>query len=108
MESGQEEIASPQTVKPHEDTVTTDASEKPRLESSPQNSVDVLTSANEEGIEEWKPTWRFGMVVIALSTAGFTTALENTITGTALPTIIEDLNGADSYIWVVNAFTLTM
>lgn len=68
----------------------------------------VSAGTAEEGGEEWKPTWRFGMTIIVLSTAGLLTSLENTITGTALPTIAVDLNGADTYVWAVNAYTLTM
>jgi MFS family permease len=35
-------------------------------------------------------------------------ALDATITSTALPTIIADLDGGDLYIWVINSYLLTM
>lgn len=34
-------------------------------------------------------------------------ALETTIVGTALPTIVHDLGGAEWYIWTVNGYFLT-
>ena len=55
-----------------------------------------------------KKGWRFAMIIIALSVTGLLTSLENTITSTALPTIVEDLKGDNLYIWVVNAYTLPM
>ena len=70
--------------------------------------VQTRTIVEDEVHNQWKPTWRFGMVIMSLSTAGFLTSLENTITGTAMPTIVADLNGADSYVWIANAYTLTM
>jgi hypothetical protein len=54
-----------------------------------------------------KKSLAFWAIVSSLCVAGLMTALEATITSTALPTIIEALGGADSYIWVVNIFFLT-
>ena len=57
---------------------------------------------------EVKKGWRFAMIIIALSVTGLLTSLENTITSTALPTIVDDLKGDNLYIWVVNAYNLPM
>lgn len=55
-----------------------------------------------------KKSLAFYAIIIALSFTGLLTALEATITSTALPTIIEALGGADLFIWVVNVYFLTM
>lgn len=55
-----------------------------------------------------KKSLAFWAIIIALCAAGLLTALEATITSTALPTIIDDLGGADLYVWVVNIFFLAM
>ncbi|PQE08163.1 major Facilitator Superfamily protein [Rutstroemia sp. NJR-2017a BVV2] len=50
----------------------------------------------------------FWAIIFALCAAGLLTALEATITSTALPTIVDDLGGADLYVWIVNGFFLAM
>ncbi|KAH8598161.1 major facilitator superfamily protein [Bisporella sp. PMI_857] len=49
----------------------------------------------------------FWAIIASLAFSGLLTALEATITSTALPTIIEALGGADLYIWVINIYFLT-
>ncbi|WEW56053.1 hypothetical protein PRK78_001488 [Emydomyces testavorans] len=51
---------------------------------------------------------RFWAIMLALAVDGLLTALEATITSTALPTIIGALGGADQYIWAVNVYFLCM
>ncbi|TPX23997.1 hypothetical protein DIZ76_013340 [Coccidioides immitis] len=51
---------------------------------------------------------RFWAIIAALAVDGLLTALEATITSTALPTIIGALGGADQYIWAVNVYFLCM
>jgi hypothetical protein len=87
---------------------------------SPQPVVISEDSSQKERTTESKPTadvkssylpkksLAFWAIAFSLCAAGTATALEATITSTALPTIIEALGGADSYIWVVNIFFLTM
>lgn len=53
-------------------------------------------------------SFAFYAIIIAICFAGLLTALEATITSTALPTIIAILGGADLFIWVVNGYYLTM
>jgi hypothetical protein len=50
----------------------------------------------------------FYAIMVAICFSGLLTALEATITSTALPTIIGVLGGADLFIWVVNGYYLTM
>ncbi|PYH99612.1 MFS general substrate transporter [Aspergillus ellipticus CBS 707.79] len=54
-----------------------------------------------------KKSFRFFAIIVALALSGLLTALDATITSTALPTITADLGGADLYIWVVNGYYLT-
>ena len=55
-----------------------------------------------------KKDWRFWALLGAISLAGLLTALEGTVTSTALPSIVEDLGGGHLYIWVVNGYLLAM
>ncbi|KAI1126743.1 major facilitator superfamily protein [Nemania abortiva] len=51
---------------------------------------------------------RFWAIIVAISFAALLTALEATITSTALPTIVADLGGGDLYIWAVNGYFVSM
>lgn len=55
-----------------------------------------------------KKTLRFWAIILALAMTGMLTALEATITSTALPTIVDALQGANLYVWVINLYFLTM
>lgn len=46
-------------------------------------------------------------ILIAILLAMFLSALDQTIVGTALPTIVADLKGNDYYTWVVTVYLLT-
>ncbi|PYI32191.1 MFS general substrate transporter [Aspergillus indologenus CBS 114.80] len=50
---------------------------------------------------------RFWLVFVALCVTSLLAALEGTVTSTALPTIVADLNIGDDYPWVSNAYFLT-
>ncbi|KAM0323354.1 hypothetical protein ACHAQA_008947 [Verticillium albo-atrum] len=52
--------------------------------------------------------FRFWAIMLAMGFAGLLTALEATITSTALPTIIADLQGGDLFIWAANGYFLGM
>ncbi|OAP57642.1 hypothetical protein AYL99_08380 [Fonsecaea erecta] len=64
-------------------------------------SAKASTNGSKKGL-------RFWMILVALSVTSLLTALEATITSTALPSIIADLGGGDLYIWAVNGYFLTM
>ncbi|KAI2687739.1 hypothetical protein DTO012A7_3692 [Penicillium roqueforti] len=51
---------------------------------------------------------RFYAILVAICFVGMMTALEGTITSTALPSIIADLGGGDRYVWAVNGYFLAM
>lgn len=51
---------------------------------------------------------RFWAILVALSFISLLTSLEATVTSTVLPSIVADLGGGDNYIWVSNAYFLTM
>lgn len=46
------------------------------------------------------------LVFVALMLSMLLSALNQTILGTALPTIVGELNGASSMVWVITAFIL--
>ncbi|KAI0332875.1 iron permease [Cubamyces sp. BRFM 1775] len=50
--------------------------------------------------------WRFWLIFLALCVSLFLTALDLASVGTALPSIVHDLNGTDSFVWVSSAYTL--
>lgn len=51
---------------------------------------------------------RFWAIIVAISFSGLLTALEATITSTVLPSIIADIGGGSSYVWVINGYFLSM
>ncbi|KAL1946346.1 hypothetical protein VTO73DRAFT_15473 [Trametes versicolor] len=50
--------------------------------------------------------WRFWIIFLALNASLFLTALDLASVSTALPSIIHDLDGQDSFVWVSSAYTL--
>ena len=56
----------------------------------------------------FKKDIRFWAIVMALNFTSLLTALEATITSTALPSIIANLGGGDLYIWAVEGYFLAM
>ncbi|PVI01659.1 MFS general substrate transporter [Periconia macrospinosa] len=53
-------------------------------------------------------SWQFWAVFPGLCFASFLTAFDASVVFTALPTIVEQLNAAENYIWIINAYTLAM
>ena len=54
------------------------------------------------------PDRRFWAVYASLLVVMFLSALDQTIVGTALPTIVGDLGGASHMAWVITAYTLAV
>jgi EmrB/QacA subfamily drug resistance transporter len=84
----------------------------PKMDSSDTANV-LQDSSNSKSAPTpttpaFKPTLRFWTIFIAVAFAGLLTALEATITSTALPSIIADLQGGDAYIWAVNGYLVAM
>ena len=63
---------------------------------------------SEEHVKAQKKGLPFYAIMLALCFTGLLTAMEATITSTALPSIVSELKGGDSYIWVVNGYMLAM
>lgn len=55
-----------------------------------------------------KRGWRFYTILVSIGFSGLLTALEATITSTALPSIVAELGDGDTYVWVANGYFLAM
>jgi MFS family permease len=82
-----------------------------RVHESPLDKRDKSSSSEKpvtqdgEGAEpsvEFKPDYRFWVILATFSGLVFLVTLENTIIGTALPSIVRDLNIGSNYIWVAH------
>ncbi len=51
--------------------------------------------------------WRFWAVFPALCVTTMLAAVESSVTSTALPFIVHELDAGDLYVWFVNAYFLT-
>ena len=51
---------------------------------------------------------RFWGIIIVLSLISLLTSLEATVTSTVMPSLVADLGGGEGFIWVSNAYFLTM
>ncbi|KUJ20443.1 MFS general substrate transporter [Mollisia scopiformis] len=97
----------------HHDSVEAESEHKILPDNAVESSTkEATTDESDEGggvkdVQSTKKTYRFYAIIVALAFSGLSTALEATITSTALPTIIADVGGANLYVWVVNGFYLT-
>ncbi|KAI8976648.1 Mfs1.1 [Trametes punicea] len=73
------------------------------MSSSPEDT----THADDTKPPATKRGWRFWLIFLALCLSLFLTALDLASVYTALPSIIHDLQGADSFVWVSSAYTLS-
>lgn len=74
-------------------------------------SAESLPSKESKPEAEVRPSkkgWRFYTILVSIGFSGLLTALEATITSTALPSIVAELGGGDSYVWVANGYFLAM
>lgn len=51
--------------------------------------------------------WRFWMIILSLCFTSLLTAIEATVTATALPSIAHELDSRELYVWFVNALFLS-
>lgn len=51
---------------------------------------------------------RFWAILFVLAIASLLTSLEATVTSTVMPSVAADLGGDENYIWISNAYFLTM
>lgn len=82
-------------------------------EASPGDGGNLTLSSGDELTQEYQKTsfkrgWRFYTILISIACTGLLTALEATITSTALPSIVSDLGGGDVFVWVANGYFLAM
>lgn len=52
--------------------------------------------------------WRFWAIIISLGISSLLSALDVTVISTAMPSILKDLGSSEAYIWIANAYFLTM
>lgn len=67
----------------------------------------IGTALHEPGAD-FRPDRRFWAVYASLLVVMFLSAMDQTIVGTALPTIVGDLGGAAHMAWVLTAYTLAI
>jgi hypothetical protein len=66
------------------------------------------TTPKSDPPQSTKKDFRFWAILVVLALASLLTSLEATITSTVLPMITTDLSAGDSYIWIANAYFLTL
>jgi hypothetical protein len=97
----QQDTTSPPDVHLPQSSGASNESKNEAAEDNTPNSND------EEGVAEFKPSFRFWIILANLSLLIFLATLENTIIGTALPFIVEDLKIGSNYVWVAHIQLLT-
>lgn len=73
-----------------------------------QPSAQAAERSTAAAEPEFRPDRRFWAVYASLLVVMFLSALDQTIVGTALPTIVGDLGGASHMAWIVTAYTLAV
>ncbi|KAF5253084.1 hypothetical protein FOXYS1_14572, partial [Fusarium oxysporum] len=97
----QQDTTSPPDVHLPQSSGASNESKNEAAEGNTPNSND------EEAVAEFKPSFRFWIILANLSLLIFLATLENTIIGTALPFIVEDLKIGSNYVWVAHIQLLT-
>ncbi|CAH0044822.1 unnamed protein product [Clonostachys solani] len=72
------------------------------------DETEISNLANNNVPTTVKKGQRFWITIIALGFAGLLTALEATVTSTAMPSIIAELGGGNAYIWAINGYLLAL
>ncbi|KAI4682113.1 uncharacterized protein J4E88_005001 [Alternaria novae-zelandiae] len=75
---------------------------------SKQASVDAQDPTTEKNPSKFQKGPRFWAIMVVLSLVSLLTALEATVTSTVMPSLVADLGGGEEFIWVSNAYFLTM
>jgi len=78
----------------------------PTIESGASSDTQDASPKEESQLMRKSP--RFWAILVVLSLISLVTALEATVTSTVLPSIVADLDGGDDYIWISNAYFLTL
>ena len=88
-----------------QDAATEDAAAS--TQESTKASVDTQNIATESP-PTFKKGPRFWAIIGVLSLISLLTSLEATVTSTVMPALVADLGGGENFIWVSNAYFLTM
>lgn len=75
---------------------------------SKEASLDDQDASTEKSAPKFQKGPRFWAIIVVLSLISLTTSLEATVTSTVMPSLVADLGGAETYIWVSNAYFLSM
>ncbi|KAJ6785630.1 hypothetical protein PWT90_00503 [Aphanocladium album] len=73
----------------------------------PTKATDEVSPAKPNYQASTSYGWRFWAIFLALGLTSLLSAIEGTVTSTALPTISGDLHAGSKYVWFVNAYFLT-
>ena len=76
-------------------------------EESPSSPEQGNFDTHPESIPTRRHGWQFWAIFPGLCLASVLCALDSTILSTALPTIAANLNSSSSYVWIINAYTVT-
>jgi len=68
--------------------------------------VTTATADQTASVTEQRPDWRAWLTIGGVTLGLFMGALENTVAGTAMPTIVASLGGIEHYSWVFAAYML--
>ena len=84
----------------------------PYAAASTLRSEDISVNDKDATTEEDPPKFqkgpRFWAIILVLSLISLLTSLEATVTSTIMPSLVADLDGGGNFIWVSNAYFLTM
>ncbi len=75
---------------------------------SKEASVDARDAPTEKSPPQFQKGPRFWAILLVLALTSLLTSLEATVTSTVVPSIVADLGGGENYIWISNAYFLTM
>lgn len=71
-------------------------------------SKDASVDAQDAATPQFQKGPRFWAILFVLALASLLTSLEATVSSTVMPSMVADLGGGENYIWISNAYFLTM
>jgi hypothetical protein len=87
------------------DNITTELPSLPTMSGNTKEKVINDSKINDSAKQD--RTWHFWAVFPTLMVTTLLSAVEVSVTSTAMPTIVHDLNIGNNYAWIVNSFLLT-
>ncbi|KZT52009.1 iron permease [Calocera cornea HHB12733] len=104
MSSSKSELSARQ---PSRDGTLADDNDAATLTLPPEEAPAIVSDTTD--VERHYPAKKdagFWMIIVSLCVTSWLAAIDLTSVSTALPTIIDDLNGGSDFVWVGSAFTL--